>query len=84
MAMTMRERIAAAAGGFKGERMWRASPESVREAYLLAADAVLAELETPTDGMIEAGVDALPSHRLDADEVFAIVAAAIRAAKDGK
>ena len=98
MAISMRERIAAAAGGFKGERMWRAAPESVREAYLLAADAVLAELASPTDGMVEAHAkceatewDKRPFEQLGRAErdryIFrgaAAFAAAILAAREGK
>jgi hypothetical protein len=85
--MTMRERIAKRV--FE-ERYPGADWESVadadgREDFFGIADAVLAELETPTDGMVAAMIGDVVEARGYLKSVFSDkYSAAIRAAREGK
>jgi hypothetical protein len=84
MAMTMRERIARALWekfGLPGP--YDAIPsEQIKSEFMDAADAVLAELETPTDGMVEKGWMELPARAdIYQNEFASSFSAAIRASR---
>jgi hypothetical protein len=89
MAMTMRERIARAILNDLGDRKGILSDvdEDVKtEIGDTIADAVLAELETPTDGMVEAAALTIIDNpdEIHMKLVSAGMSAAIRAAREGK
>jgi hypothetical protein len=79
MAMTMRERIAMRI------QETCARPNMHIEIALHIADAVLAELETPTDGMVRDALDkVMESHETGEKLMSEAFTAAIRAAREGK
>lgn len=87
MAMTMRERIAQALWGKYGlPGPFEDTPsESIKAEFMEAADAVLAELQTPTDGMVDAMIGDFVEARGYLKSVFSDkYSAAIRAAREGR
>ncbi|MFA7308296.1 MAG: hypothetical protein WC026_16685 [Hyphomicrobium sp.] len=96
MAMTMRERIARAvrramvgevlAEGRDLEAEFSEFSLSDQQSYFDAADAVLTELETPTDGMLKDAEYAWPGafNKSFGECISASYAAAIRASREGK
>jgi hypothetical protein len=91
MAMTMRERIARAVFFSQTcvhhdhDVVWAAKYAVHPKMWDEVADAVLAELEKPTDGMKLAMSDEAQEYAIcDSNAPLALYAAAIRAARDGK
>jgi hypothetical protein len=87
MDMTMRERIARVIWERNLPVELRNSWEDEdKEDWLADADAVLAELETPTDGMVEAAALTIIDNpdEIHMKLVSAGMSAAIRAAREGK
>lgn len=96
MARAMYEAIIAPAKYFSGADVppemcaWERWAPGFRARWLTAADAALDALLEPTEGMIEAAAEKVgldrPEHHGYSDQHLAIVgmAAALRAAKDGK
>lgn len=77
--MNMRDRLARAIhkSTYGSDVMWRES--------LATADAVLHELMTPTEGMLDAGVQVtVDSAAYDAADEGEVFTAMIKAAKEGK
>lgn len=88
MAMTMRERIAKRVFEecYPGAVWESAAVINGHDDFYGIADAVLAELETPTDGMVEAVGDECDALgvMLHPKEAGKLITAAIRAAREGK
>jgi hypothetical protein len=86
MATTMRERIARVVQKHWSVEAWEDLDNDGREDCFITADAVLAELETPTDGMVEAVGDECDALgvMLHPKEAGKLITAAIRAAREGK